>query len=302
MNLEDVRRVLILGAGTMGCQIGLQCALHGYDVTVYDVDADALAAGVKRIEDYVSEMEGGSHKTPVPPAAARQRIRMTTDAATAANGADLLSESVPEDPSLKAKVFAQFNNLCPEHTVFTTNTSMLVPSIYAAATGRPAQFAAFHFHNPVWYANVVDVMPHPGTATETTVLLEGFARRIGQIPIVLQRESNGYVFNAMLSALNREALTLAANGVASVQDIDRAWMGIMKMPAGPFGILDQIGLETAWHITAYWANITDDDQLHKNAAFLRTYLDRGLLGMKSGEGFYKYPDPAYRQPGFVEGV
>jgi 3-hydroxybutyryl-CoA dehydrogenase len=143
-------------------------------------------------------------------------------------------------------------------------------------------------------------MPHPGTAPETVALLEAFARRIGQIPIVLERENHGYVFNAMLNALNRAALTLAANGVARVPDIDRAWMGVMKMPIGPLGILDQVGLDTAWHITAHWAKVTDDPQLQANAAFLKGYVDQGHLGVKSGRGFYVYPDPAYRQPEFLD--
>ena len=96
-------------------------------------------------------------------------------------------------------------------------------------------------------------MPLPGTARETTALLWAFARKIGQIPILVRKESPGYVFNAMYNSINREAITLAANGVASVEDVDRAWMGIFKMPIGPFGMLDGVGLDTVWHISDYWA-------------------------------------------------
>ena len=220
----------------------------------------------------------------------------------AAVEADLVSESVPEDPKLKAKVFAQFHELCPPRTIFTTNTSSLVPSMYATATGRPAQFAALHFHGPVWVSNVVDIMPHPGTAPEVVTLLADFARRIGQIPIVLQKENYGYVFNTMLSAVNREALTLAANGVAAVEDVDRAWMGVMKMPIGPFGIMDLVGLDTVWDITDYWAQqLENDPQLRTNANFVKAYIAKGWLDLKSKQGFYRYPKPAFQQPGFVEG-
>jgi 3-hydroxybutyryl-CoA dehydrogenase len=103
---------------------------------------------------------------------------------------------------------------------------------------------ALHFHPPVWPHNIVDVMPHKGTDPAITARVLEFARSIGQIPIHLQRESHNYIFNAMFSAVNREALTLAANGVATVEDIDRAWMGIMKMPVGPFGMMDLVGLDT----------------------------------------------------------
>jgi 3-hydroxybutyryl-CoA dehydrogenase len=107
----------------------------------------------------------------------------------------------------------------------------------------------------------------------------------------------------MLNALNRAAITLAAEGVARVEDVDRAWMGVMKTPVGPFGILDMVGIDTAWHITDYWAReLAWDAQLRRNADFLRQWVDRGDLGTKTGRGFYTYPDPAYARPGFVEGI
>jgi 3-hydroxybutyryl-CoA dehydrogenase len=172
--------------------------------------------------------------------------------------------------------------------------------MFAAATGRPDRFAALHFHPPVWSSNVVDVMPHPGTSPETTELLLAFARSIGQIPIFLRRENYGYVFNAMYTALNDAAMALVANGITSIQDVDRAWMGVMHMPIGPFGMLDGVGLDTVWDISDYWARQTSDPQRRSNADFVKGYVDRGCLGVKSGEGFYRYPDPAWAGPGFVE--
>lgn len=300
MQIDDVRRVLIIGSGTMGLQIGLQCATHGYAVALYDNDPGALEAGMARLRGYADDQV----RAGVIDAAGRERalgaITSTTDPALAAAEVDLVSESVPEDPALKGRVLGQFNALCPPRTIFTTNTSSLLPSMFAAATGRPDRFAALHFHQPVWSGNVVDVMPHPGTSQDTTELLLAFARRIGQIPIHLRKESYGYVFNAMYNAINTAAVTLVANGVASLDDVDRAWMGIFKMPIGPFGMLDDVGLDTVWHITDYWAHQLGDAQLRTNADFLKTYLDRGCLGAKSGEGFYHYPDPAYARPGFVE--
>jgi 3-hydroxybutyryl-CoA dehydrogenase len=300
LNIGEVRRVLIVGSGTMGLQIGLQCATHGHEVVVYDVDPAALEAGQARIRGYAQDLVAAGLIDDHQRELALGRITTTSDPAAAAVDVDLVSESVPEDPGLKGRVLGQLNALCPARTVFTTNTSTLLPSMFAAATGRPDRFAALHFHTPVWRSNVVDVMAHPGTAPETTELLLAFARKIGQVPILVRTESSGYVFNAMYNAINREAMTLAANGVASVEDVDRAWMGIFKMPIGPFGMLDGVGLDTVWHITDYWARQTGNAQLSINAAFLKTYLDRGCVGLKSGEGFYRYPDPAYAQPGFLE--
>ena len=295
-----INRVLVIGAGTMGQQIGLQCAMYALKVTLYDIEPAALENALERISVYAGELTAAGRLSDEDASDALARIRITTDPAEAANEADLLSESVPEDPALKQEVFRLFDRHCPPHTLFTTNSSSLVPSLLAEATGRPGQFAALHFHQPVWQANLVDVMPHPGTSSKTVEQLEVFARQIGQIPITLKEENYGYVFNAMYNALNREAVTLAANGVASVEDIDRSWMVVMKMPVGPLGMLDVVGLETAWHITDYWANLLGDPQLQVNAAYLKKYVEKGWLGVKTGRGFYSYPTPAFSQPGFLE--
>lgn len=300
MRIEDVRRVTIVGAGTMGQQIGFQCAGHGYDVVIYDVDPAALDAASHRIDSYAAGLEKGGVVAAGVRTAAQARITFTSDLATATADADLLSEAVPEDPELKGRVFAECHAACPPRTIFMTNTSTLLPSQFAQASGRPERLLALHFHLPVWVNNLVDVMPHAGTGPEVTQLVLAFARRIGQVPIELRREHNGYVFNSMYSALNSAAITLAQQGVASIEDIDRAWMHITKAPAGPLGALDAVGLDTVWQITNYWAERLGDPQLRANAAFLKAYVDRGDLGVKSGRGFYAYPDPAYTQPGFIE--
>jgi 3-hydroxybutyryl-CoA dehydrogenase len=301
VNAEDVRRLVVIGTGTMGLQIGLQAATHGFDVALYDANSDALAAAPARLRAYgAAQIAYGVIDADVLDQSLA-RIALHSDPEAAAAEADVVSECVPEDPRLKGKVLAQFNRLCPARTIFATNTSVLVPSGFAHETGRPDRFAALHFHNNVWAANVVDVMPHAKTSAETMDVLVGFARRIGQIPIRLRKESPGYVFNAMYTVINHTAISLVANGVASHDDVDRSWIGIFKMPVGPFGMLDSVGLDTVWHITDYGARKTGDPQVKKNAAFIKAMVDRGLLGEKSGEGFYRYPHPAYAAPGFVAG-
>jgi 3-hydroxybutyryl-CoA dehydrogenase len=301
MRIEDVHQVLVIGSGTMGLQIGLQAATHGYDVVVDETDPVAREAAPRRLRGYAEEQMAAGLLDTGEMERSLARVTVTGDPTDASADTDLLIECVPEDPELKGRVLGQFNALCPPRTVFATNTSTLLPSMFAEATGRPDRFAALHFHIPVWSANVADVMPHPGTSEETTELLVDFARRIGQIPIRMRRESMGYVFNAIYTAMNRAAITLVANDVASVEDVDRAWMGIMKTPFGPFGALDDVGIDTAWHITEYWAGVTGDAQLRANADWLRGYVDSGRTGVKAGEGFYRYPDPAYAAPDFVQG-
>ncbi len=299
MKINDVKRVLAIGAGTMGHQIGFLCAMHGYETVIYDFSAEALDNARLRVASFAEKMIKIGRLPDTQKADVLERITFTDNAIEAAADVDIVTESVPEDPGLKGKIFRQFHELCPQRTVFTTNTSSLVPSMYAEATGRPEQFLAFHFHD-ILLTNIVDVMPHPGTAPETVDLVQAFARRLGQTVILLERESFGYVFNAMLSDLFKSALTLAANKVAAVEDIDRAWMGVLHVPMGPFGMMDSVGLDTVWKISDYWAQATGDKQLAANAAFLRTLLDDGRLGKKCGAGFYSYPKPLFRKPAFLE--
>jgi 3-hydroxybutyryl-CoA dehydrogenase len=300
MKIEDIKRVLILGAGTMGQQIGLQCAMHGYEVVYYDISQDVLDKAVARVAKLATWYASTGRLTQEQLKETLARISSTSDPAKAAENVDFVSESVPENPELKSKVFAQFNKLCPERTIFTTNTSYLVPSMFAEATGRPDKLAALHFHD-LRSDNVVDVMPHPGTSPEVTELIKEFAKSIGLITIMLHRENYGYVFNTMISSLFFSAMTLASKNVTSIEDVDRAWMGITHMPIGPFGIMDQVGLGTVWTITEYWAKKAGDKQSQKNADFIKQFVDKGELGYKTNKGFYTYPNPAYTMPGFLAG-
>lgn len=300
MDINNIKKVLIIGGGTMGRQISIPCALGGFDVVIYDIKEDVLQKAMTVIPKFLGGFVAFKKITQEEADAAMARISITTDAAEAARDADIVSESVPEDPALKGKIFTQFHTLCPERTIFTTNTSTLLPSMIAASTGRPEKFLAYHFHD-IRMTNVVDIMPHPGTAPETVALVKAFAEKTGQLPIMLTKESHGYVFNAMISALFFAAQTLAANEVASVEDIDRAWMGVTHMLMGPFAIMDSIGTDTVWHITNYWAQRKKDPQAIKNAALMKQYVDEGRLGQKVKKGFYDYPNPAFSRPDFLKG-
>lgn len=300
MRIEDVKHILVVGAGTMGHQIGLLCAANGYTVVIHDIDAALLSRAEKRLAGLADQFIRRGRLAEGEKNDVLARIAFTTDPAAAAKAADILSESVPEDPRLKGEVFARFNRLCPERTIFTTNSSTLLPSMIAEASGRPDRFLAFHFHD-ILRTDVVDVMPHPGTSAASAELVRAFADRLGQAAIVLEREHSGYVFNAMLSDLFKSALALASSRVAAIEDIDRAWMGVLGVPMGPFGMMDSVGLDTVWNISDYWAGATGDAQLRASADLLKTLVDDGRLGLKCGAGFYTYPDPLFQQPGFLKG-
>jgi len=297
---SDIKQVLVLGAGTMGRQIALHFALKGCSVALYDLETGVLERATAAIRKAAAGLVRHGRMTAGEAEDARGRIVATTDPAEAAEGADLVSESVPEDPVLKGKVFALFHGLCPSRTIFTTNTSSLVPSMFAAATGRPERFLALHFHD-VPHTPVVDVMPHPGTDAEVVRVVREFCERTDLVPLVLKKENPGYLFNYLFMALLAAAQDLAAGEVASVEDIDRAWMGVFHMPVGPFGLMDHVGLDTVWKVTDYWASRTRDPKALKNAAFLKSRVEQGFLGQKSGRGFYTYPGPRFTEPGFIAG-
>jgi 3-hydroxybutyryl-CoA dehydrogenase len=300
MRIGDIKRILIVGAGNMGQQIGTLCAVHGFEVVMYDVNQDMLDNAFKRIDRLLKYFVTSKKITQREADKSLTRIQGTIDMEEAAADVDLISESVPEDPDLKKKIFSQFNKLCPKHTIFTTNSSAIVPSIFARATGRPGKLVALHFHD-LRTTDIVDVMAHPGTSEETFDLVREFAIRIGQVPIILRKESAGYVFNSMLTALFHASQTLVANGVTSVEETDRAWMGVTHMSMGPFGLMDSVGIDTVWKVTDYWAKKVNDKQGKKNARFLKKYVDEGLLGQKTRKGFYSYPQPAFLDPGFIKG-
>ena len=301
MKVDDIRKILVVGLGTMGQKIALQCARFGYEVVAYDPISKSLENAQVKIPAFAAELLAQKKMTPEASEAALSRIRYTSRPEDGAD-ADLLSESVPEDVSLKAKVFGQFHQICQPKTVFTTNTSTLLPSMWAEATGRPAQFAALHFLD-VFVRNLVDIMPHPGTSPEIVELLAAFAKRIKQVPLVFKKEYPGYVSNAIFEGMNSVAIKIALQEkVASVEDVDRAVMIHLQMPMGIFGMLDGIGLDTIWHIMQSNAKISGDAGAQQFAdQFKRDYIDKGWLGVKSGRGFYTYPDPLYLRPEFLGG-
>jgi 3-hydroxybutyryl-CoA dehydrogenase len=291
----EIKNITILGAGNLGSRIGLQAAISGYRVVLYDLNEAAFHRAHEVFQKVLKHLVKAEKLKQEETAAIISRIFFTTDPSEAVQDADLISESVTEELAIKQKVWEQFGKLSPAKTIFTTNTSYLLPSQLAPFSGRPEKFCAFHFHD-VFTARVVDIMPHPGTDTALIPVLEDLGKKLNQVPIVIKKESPGYVFNFMLMALIGAAGKLKTKNIADIEAIDKSWMVNFNMPVGPFGILDNIGLDTAWHVTQG----QKDKASVAFAMLLKTYIDQEKLGEKTGEGFYKYPNPEYRQGHFIQ--
>jgi 3-hydroxybutyryl-CoA dehydrogenase len=291
--MEKIKKILVIGAGALGSRVALQAAISNFQVNVFDIHNNALDKSKQVMEKVYRHLVKQNRASAHDQASVFQQLHFTSDAAAAIEDVDLVNESVTEDLNIKLKVWEQFGALAPDKTIFTTNTSYLLPSQMAYASGRPEKFCAFHFHD-VFHARVVDVMPHAQTDPTLVPLLFELGKALNQVPVLVKKESPGYIFNFMLMALIGAAGKLKTGDVGSIEDIDRSWMVNFNQPIGPFGILDNIGLDTAWHVT----KTRPDAASQAFANLLKKYIDQGKLGEKTGEGFYHYPHPAYKS--FVE--
>lgn len=283
--MTDIRKVTVLGAGVLGSQIAFQTAFKGFDVTSYDIDDEALDAARGRFEGLVD-----TYRQDVPgaddgsAAATLDRLTLTSDLDAAVADADLVIEAIPEILSLKQDTYRRIGAAAPERTIFATNSSTLLPSDLAEATGRPDRFLALHFANRVWRFNTAEVMGTEQTDPAVFRTVVEFATEIGMVPIELHKEKSGYVLNSLLVPFLNAAAALAAGGYAEPADVDKTWKIATGAPMGPFQIFDIIGLTTPYNIMAH-----GDEAAQKLAVWLKeNYIDKGKLGVASGEGFYRY--------------
>jgi len=300
MPIKEIKKMCVIGAGTMGLQISLVSAIHGYRVALYDVSPEAIKRAPLLHREYSTKIKLGTDENKISLEKALSLIIYTNDPAEAARGADITSESVPEQIPLKKSVHAQFEKLCAAGTILTTNTSSLRVSDIEPALHYPDKFVAMHFHSGL--APLVDVMKGTKASEETIDIVTRFVRSIGLVPLVMKKEWGGYLYNTMLGMWYIGGIIPVANGVATPEDVDRAWMLVTGATSGPFGSMDAVGLDVI-----YGAGVSSAPGTSPFAMFggivevVKPYIERGELGVKTGKGFYTYPNPAFQQPGFLTG-
>lgn len=295
MNIE---KVAVIGMGIIGSQIAIQAACHDFQVLGYDEQPDAFD---KANEVIFSSIQAQNMNPVMGLEGWRQgleKVVLTGDLEEAVGDADLVIEAVPERLDLKREVFAKLDLLAPPKAILASNSSSIPVSRIEDATKRPSQCLNLHFYFPALGMHMVDVMAGAEPDSRVVEAGAGWVADIGCIPIRLHKETFGFCLNRMQHAARREALHMWAAGAVDLADMDRAWMVWSGMPFGPFGMMDQVGLDVVYNVEMNYFNETGESRFQPPQA-LKDMIDRGELGRKTGRGFYSYPDPEYQQPGFL---
>ncbi|MCL1663165.1 3-hydroxyacyl-CoA dehydrogenase [Elizabethkingia ursingii] len=298
MNFQNIT---VAGSGVLGYQIAFQTAFHGFNVTVYDINDEVLEKAKAKFNILSEAYKTDLKATPEQLDATFKNLQYTANLAEAVKNVDLLIEAVPESPQIKIDFYEKLKNVAPEKTIFATNSSTMLPSQFAESTGRPEKFLALHFANEIWKHNTAEIMGHPGTDKNVFNDVVAFSKAMGMVALPLQKEQPGYIVNSLLVPLLSAATNLLVNEIADAETIDKTWMVATGAPTGPFGILDIVGITTAYNINKMAADATNDPLKIKTVEYLKTnFIDKNKLGVSTGEGFYTYPNPAYKKDDFLK--
>lgn len=290
-----MERVLVAGAGAMGSQIAMVCALAGFEVALHDLDAAALARADERLRDRMARQVAKGRRSDDEVAAAFARLRGDTDL-SALTDVDLVIEAVVEKLDVKRSLFADLDQRCPAGTILASNSSSFVPSSMASATSRPDRFVNLHFFNPALVMRCVEVVRGPATSDATVAAAVDLVERLGKLPVVLDKEIPGFVANRILNAVRDEAIRLLEGGYASVEAIDAACRTALGYPMGPFELMDLTGIDIGY-LTKQARFEETGDPADAPSETVRAKVEAGHLGRKTGRGFYTYDEHGNRIDG-----
>lgn len=294
MNTNPIRQITVVGAGLMGHGIALDFAVAGFEVNLHDVDGAKLQQAMAKIQATLPLLAAAGRLAPADVAAVGARIHPASDLAAAVAQADLVVESVFEDLALKQRVFKELDAACPPHAILASNTSSFPATRLAAATTRADKVIVAHFFNPPYLLPLVEVVKGEATSEATTSAVCALLTQIGKKPVLLKKEALGFVANRLQVAIVREALAIVERGIADPEDVDavlRYGFGRRLALAGVFEILDFAGLDVASAVAT--ALLPDLESSAQVPATLRQKVERGELGVKTGQGFYPWsPDSA----------
>jgi len=282
-----MNKLLIVGAGWVGRQIAAQAIHHGIATVLLDKSTSILSDAEEWIQKHLHSLTPDPHLNRSPEAIEQLKLAESLD--DLPKDLTVALESVPEQISVKRRCLTELSERLPPNVVLASNSSYFTPSMLAKYVRHPERFLHWHFHVPVWITRLVDVVPCSQTNPDAVERIRDLSRMMDQEPVFEPVEHPGYLFNWMLQALLKAALELSNKGVADPKTIDHVWRTVAHMPLGPFQIMDQIGVDTIHQVisNARWADASLP--LQDLIDGLEPLLAEGRLGVKSGKGFYDYP-------------
>ncbi|WP_142714595.1 3-hydroxyacyl-CoA dehydrogenase family protein [Fodinibius sediminis] len=281
-----MRKVAVIGGGTMGNGIAHVFAMQGIPVHLAEMNRELADKALAAIERNLERMVGKEKIDAARKKRTLEHITTFTDVAESVEGVDLVVEAVPENFELKKKVFSQIDQAAPEAAIFASNTSSISITRLAATTSRPGQFIGMHFFNPVPVMKLVEVVRGLDTSDRTVQIVEQMAERLEKTPVEVA-DYPGFVSNRVLMPMINEAIYCVYEGVADPEDVDAVMKLGMAHPMGPLRLADFIGLDVCLDIL----HVLHDgfkDPKYRPCPLLVKMVDAGKLGDKSGEGFYTY--------------
>ena len=282
----DIRKVGIVGAGTMGHGIAQVCAMAGCEVVLCDLEADAVARGLAKIQ---ANLQKGVERGKVEAELAEStliRLSGCTEHSELADEADLLIEAIPEKLELKQQLFQSLEQHAPDRVILGTNTSSLSVAAIAAPLQQPERVIGMHFFNPVHIMKLLELVVHEGTSEEVIATIQSFGETIGK-EVITVRDFPGFASSRLGVCLGMEAIRMVEQGVASPEDIDKAMEVGYRHPMGPLKLTDLVGLDVRLHIGDYLAR-TLNNPAFEPPQLMRDMVKAGQLGKKTGQGFYTW--------------
>ncbi len=288
-------KIAVIGSGTMGYGIAQTCSMAGYEVFIYDIKKEALNSAISKIKWSLNKFVEKKKITEQQRDEILNRIKTKMSLKEAVKEVDFVFEAVVEDVDIKRRLFRELDETSPKHTILASNTSTIPITILGGATSRPDKVIGAHWFNPPVLQPLMEIIPGKETGKETIIMTEELAKKLGKVPITLRRDLFAFVSSALYEHLLRESCWIVYNKEATAEEVDACARYKLGHPLGPLGTADFNGLDVSYHVEFNVRRKIETkwiEGLHPEICpLLVEYVKQGKLGVKSGEGFYKYPEP-----------